>query len=92
MAVKVEINPKGVAELFKSDEMQSYLAEVGESIAERAGSMSGEEYASRVHNASFTAICNVYPDSKEAASDNYKNNTLLKAARGAGLPETKPHL
>ena len=46
-------------------------------IQNRAGS----DYAHRTHVASFVAISNVYPDSKEAAKDNYKNNTLLKAMR-----------
>lgn len=92
MSVRIEINPQGVAELFRSAEMQSVLQEAGEAVAGRARSMSGEEYAARVHNAGFTAICNVYPDSEGAAKDNSRNNTLLKAAGDLGMPQTKPHL
>lgn len=92
MSVRIEINPQGVAELFKSAEVQSFLQEAGEAVAARAGSMSGERYAASVHNAGFTAICNVYPDSEGAARDNSTNNTLLKAAGDLGMPQTKPHL
>ena len=75
--VKFKLNLKGLNELMKSEEMQSILEEKGKRVANNAG----KEYASRVHLASFVAIANVYPDSKDAAKDNYKNNTLLKALR-----------
>ena len=75
--VKFKLNLKGLNELMKSEEMQNILEEKGKQVANNAG----KEYASRVHLASFVAIANVYPDSKDAAKDNYENNTLLKALR-----------
>ena len=90
--VRFELNPKGITELFKSPEVNAWLQEVGESVAGTAESMSeyGGEYGARAHNAKYTAIVNVYPDSKEAARDNYENNTLMKALGSSGLPNTKP--
>lgn len=77
MAVKFELNLQGLNELMKSEEMQKVLDDAAIEIQNRAGS----DYAHRTHVASFVAISNVYPDSKEAAKDNYENNTLLKAMR-----------
>lgn len=91
-SVKIELNPAGIAELFKSAEMQAEVQSVGDAVAAKAMGLSGEAYAASTHNAGFTAIANVYPDSREAAHDNFQNNTLLKAAGELGLPQTKPHL
>ena len=74
--VKVELNMQGLNELMKSSEMQAHLQKCGEQVANAAG----EGYAARTHVADYVAICNVYPDTPEAAKDNYENNTLLKAA------------
>lgn len=90
--VKVELNPQGVIELFKSEEVKGWLEECGKHTAEMAQGMSGKEYKSEVHNAGFTAIANVYADSFETARDNTKNNTLTKALGGSGYFQTKPHL
>ena len=65
-------------DIMKSAEMQSYLGEAGAQVAARAG----DDYGYRVHVADYVAIVNIYPDSKEAAKDNYENNTLLKALGG----------
>ena len=79
------LNLRGLNELMKSEEMKAVLKEAGAAVAEAAGS----EYAHRVHDASFVSICNVYPDSKKAAHENYKENSLLKAVGSVGLPMTK---
>lgn len=79
--IKFELNLKGLNELMKSDEMVKALDEAGETVARKAGS----DYSKRTHQATWVAICNVYPDSKKAAKDNYENNTLLKALSSAGL-------
>ena len=84
---KLDIN--GLRELMKSGEMQEALQEAGNAVASRGSSMSGESYGTRVHTASYVAICNVYPDSDEARKDNYENNTMLKALSSAGLPMSK---
>ena len=83
--VEFELNLAGLQELMKSDEMQAALSEAGAAVANAAGG----DYAHREHVASFVAISNVYPDSKEAAKDNYENNTLLKALGTVGLSMTK---
>lgn len=90
--VKIELNPQGVIELFKSPEVQGWLEECGRHTAELANGMSGLEYNSQVHNASFTAIANVYADTPETARDNIKNNTLAKALGDSGYFQTKPTL
>lgn len=84
---KLDIN--GVRELMKSSEMQSALQEAGDAVASRGQSMSGEAYGTRVHEASYTAICTVYPDSDEARKDNWANNTAVKALSSSGLPMSK---
>ena len=83
--VKFKLNMSGLNELMKSGEMQSHLAQAGSAVASAAG----EGYGSRVHLADYVAIANVYPDSAEAAQDNYENNSLLKAIGAAGLHSQK---
>lgn len=73
--IKFKLNLAGLNELMKSDEMKACLQQAGEAVANNAGS----EYGVRVHDASFEAIANIYPDSKKAAKDNYERNALLKA-------------
>lgn len=79
------LNLKGLNELMKSPKMQDALLEAGREVAASAG----KGYEAEVHTATFVAISNVYPASKEAARENYKNNTLLKALGSAGLYNKK---
>lgn len=74
-SVKFELNLQGLNEIMKSPEMLSVLEDAGDRVASAAGS----DYNKRVHSASWVGICNVYPDSKRAAKENFKENTLLKA-------------
>lgn len=83
--VKFELNLKGLNELMKSSEMESALLEAGEAVANAAGA----DYGASVHQASFVAICNVYPNSEEAAKENYEQNTIEKAVGMVGLERTK---
>lgn len=83
--VRIEINKKGVMELMKSAEVQSFLDEVGEAVAETASEKEGD-YGHRTHVADRTAICNVYADSFAAKKRNYDNNELLKALGTCGVP------
>lgn len=78
---KIELNLSGLNEVMKSAEMQAALQAAASTVASRAG----DDYGSEVHQASFVAIANVFPDSAEAAKDNYENNTIIKAAGSAGL-------
>lgn len=80
--VKVELNLQGLNELMKSQEIQDALQEAGTALAKAAGS----DYEARTHLANWVAITNVYPNSKEAAKDNFQNNTLVKAVGTVGLP------
>lgn len=86
--MKVELNNAGVIELFRSGEVQGWLEGLGRQVASRAGS----DYASEVHVLSGTATAAVFPNSKEAAHDNFENNTLLKAAGTVGVIGKKPRL
>lgn len=85
--IKFVPNPKGFIELFKSPAMQRFVDQNASYIASRASGMSGHDYGHRTHLASYTAIGNVFPNSKEAAKDNYEHNTLLKAK--SGYPSSK---
>ena len=79
--VKFKLNLPGLNELMKSSEMQSALLDAGRAVASSAGS----DYAAEVHTANWIAISNVYPDSKKAANENFRHNTLLKALGSVGL-------
>lgn len=83
--VRFELNLQGLNELMKSDGMQSALSAAGNAVARSAG----KDYAVRVHTASYVAIANVYPNSKDAAKENSENNTLLKGLSSAGLSMKK---
>ena len=79
--VRFELNIAGLNELMKGAEMQACLQEAGEAVAEA----SGIECGVRVHIANYVAIANVYPDSEEAAHENYENNNLLHGLGSVGL-------
>lgn len=83
--IRFELNLQGLNELMKSPEMQSVLLDAGHAVAGAAGS----GYAAEVHTANYIAISNVYPDSREAAHDNFKNNSLLQAVGKVGLRTSK---
>ena len=79
--VKAELDLKGLRQLAKSPEMQAHLQRAGEAVAAAAG----EEYGVRVHLADYLAIVNIYPNSRKAAIENSRHNTLLKALSSSGL-------
>jgi hypothetical protein len=83
--VGIKLNMPGINAVMKGDGIQSVLKAAGDSVASSAG----EGYAAEVRTINWIAVCNVYPDSKEAAKDNYKNNSLLKALSSSGLKMTK---
>ena len=89
--VKFKLNKAGVVQLFTSPEVNAWLQQIGDGVADRASSMASEpgaEYGARVHNANRTAIVNVFPANEEAAKDNFENNTLVKAK--SVYPSSKP--
>ena len=83
--VEVELNLTGLNELMKSSEMQSALQTAGNAVAQAAG----KDYACQVDVINWIAIANVYPNSKEAAHENFESNSLLKAVGSVGLSTNK---
>ena len=82
---RFELNLQGLNELMKSPQMQAKLQAAGQAVANAAGA----GYAASVHTADYVAIANVYPDTPEAARENYDDNTLLKALGSVGLKNRK---
>lgn len=82
---RFELNLQGLNQLMKSPECQALVLEAGQAVAGAAGN----GYAAEVHTASFVAISNVYPNTRAAAHENFKENTLLKSVGAVGLPMTK---
>ena len=82
--VKVELNLAGINEMMKSPEIQAHLQKAGEMVADAAGD--GYAASTTIKDMRWIAITNVYPDSKEAAHDNFTHNSLLKAVGAVGLP------
>lgn len=74
--IRFELNPAGVRELLKSQEMQDVLVSYAGKVASRAGS-GYDVYVGRNR-----ANVSVHTGTPEAAQDNYDNNTLEKAVRG----------
>lgn len=91
MPVKVELNLRGLNELMTSEGFIKCIQNAANAVASEASAMSGEDYGSsvKVQGKSYVAIGNVFPNSKEAASDNYENNTLEKALATVGLNRRK---
>ncbi len=88
--VRVELNLPGVNALMKGQEIQAALQAAGEAVAAAAGAAaSGAAFGARTHTASWVAITNVYPESREALRANIRDNVLLKALGSAGLKLTK---
>lgn len=83
--MKIKLNLPGINEIMKSPGIQSVLKDAGDTVAMNAG----DDYSSEINVGRWVAFCNVYPDSKQAANDNFKNNSLLKALSSSGLKMTK---
>ena len=75
---KFKLNRKGVAELMKSKEMQSVLTEYASGVKNRCG----DGYTQDIYIGKNRANAMVSAETREAFSDNIKNNTILKAVRG----------
>lgn len=75
---KFQLNRKGVAELMKSKEMQGILTEYASGVKNRCG----DGYTQDIYVGKNRANAKVSAKTREALSDNMKNNTILKAVRG----------
>lgn len=82
---KITLNLPGINRIMKSEGIQSVIQSSGNSVA----NIAGNEYAASIKVGRWLAFCNVYPDSKDAAHENYTENTLLKALGSSGLKLTK---
>ena len=81
--VGIKLNMPGINAVMKGDGIQSVLKAAGDSVASSAG----EGYAAEVRTINWIAVCNIYPDSKQAAKDNTKiMNSTQKLKRSMGLP------
>lgn len=73
--VRIVLNSKGIQEMLKSPEIAGAVQDACNKIQAKAGS----GYASNVVTGKRRSVGRVYAVNDEAVSDNYKNNTLLKA-------------
>lgn len=83
--VKVKLNLKGINEVMKSPEVRAACEEAARAV----GNASGIDTDVQSGTINFIAYANVYPASKEAAKENYDNNSILKAVSAVGLKLTK---
>ena len=83
--VKVKLNLKGINEVMKSPQIVSACEAAGKAVASAAGG----DYITESGTIRWIAYCDVKPGSKEAAKENYEENTILKAVSAVGLPLTK---
>lgn len=75
--LEFELNRAGVAALMKSAEMQKILQRHATKIKNR----SGAGYEQDIYVGKNRANARVWPETTQAKSNNYKNNTLLKSVK-----------
>lgn len=76
MRPKLKLVRSGVRKLLNSQEVSAAVEEIAAQTAQKAG----DGYAAAApHKTGQRVAVNVYPATKEAARDNYENDTLLKA-------------
>ena len=73
--VKIELNSSGIRQLLKSEEMGQMLKQQAEQVRARCGS----GYSTELYQASSRVIAGVFAETAEAAKQNSRENTLLKA-------------
>lgn len=73
--VKIELNSSGIRQLLKSEEMGQMLKQQAEQVRARCGS----GYSTDLYQASSRVISGVFAETAEAAKQNSRENTLLKA-------------
>jgi len=75
--VDFKLNRKGVAALMKSGNMQAILKSYASGIRSRSGS----GYEQDIYVGKNRANARVWPNTPQAKSDNFKNNTALKSVK-----------
>lgn len=73
--VKIELNSSGIRQLLKSEEMGQMLKQQAEQVRARCGS----GYSTDLYQASSRVIAGVFAETAEAAKQNSREKTLLKA-------------
>lgn len=73
--VKIELNSSGIRQLLKSEEMGQMLKQQAEQVRARCGS----GYSTDLYQASSRVIAGVFAETAEAAKQNSRENTLIKA-------------
>lgn len=73
--VKIELNSSGIRQFLKSEEMGQMLKQQAEQVRARCGS----GYSTDLYQASSRVIAGVFAETAEAAKQNSRENTLLKA-------------
>lgn len=73
--VKIELNSSGIRQLLKSEEMGQMLKQQAEQVRARCGS----GYSTDLYQASSRVIAGLFVETAEAAKQNSRENTLLKA-------------
>ena len=73
--VKIELNSSGIRQLLKSEETGQMLKQQAEQVRARCGS----GYSTDLYQASSRVIAGVFAETAEAAKQNSRENTLLKA-------------
>ena len=76
--VKIILNREGVGQLLQSEEVKNYIGGIA---SEKAADL-GEGYGSDTYMAGTRAVASIFTETQEAARDNLKNNTLLRAVSG----------
>lgn len=73
--VKIELNSSGIRQFLKSEEMGQMLKQQAEQVRARCGS----GYSTDLYQASSRVIAGLFAETAEAAKQNSRENTLLKA-------------
>lgn len=71
MRAEIILDSDGIRELLHSEELSALVQAKAESMAQAAG----EGWETRAHDSGQRTIVNVFPATKEAAADNWENNT-----------------
>lgn len=75
--IRIQLNSAGVREMLRSTQMQSIVSEHAEEIAKRCG----DGYGVSAYRGKNRVNASVGAETAEAAAENMRNNTILKAVR-----------
>lgn len=75
--IRIELNHDGIAQLLKSQEMESCVKDVASGIKSRCG----EGYEVDSYMTPSRIVSSVYTETVEAMQDNLDNNTLLRSMK-----------